>query len=130
MVLAGLALGVFVFASWPDSTTRTQRLPYGESSPKTPPERISGQRAVEATVPAAATPSAADESPAKAAPADEETGRVLAAVDADPSTAWGPAPLKSPLELAPGYTQEAPETLGAEPLPGTALTPGPPPVAR
>lgn len=36
MILAGFALGVYVLASWPDTSTRLVRLPYGESMPKTP----------------------------------------------------------------------------------------------
>jgi hypothetical protein len=36
MVLAGIALGAYVFAAWPDTSTRLVRLPYGESMPKTP----------------------------------------------------------------------------------------------
>ncbi len=36
MLLAGFALGAYVFASWPDTSTRIVRLPYGEAMPKTP----------------------------------------------------------------------------------------------
>jgi hypothetical protein len=41
----------------------------------------------------------------------------------------GPAPVASEAELEPGYVEESPEELGAEPLPGAELTPEPPPVA-
>lgn len=36
MILAGVALGAYVFAVWPDTTPRLVRLPYGEAMPKTP----------------------------------------------------------------------------------------------
>ena len=45
MILAGLALGAFVLASWPDTSTHVVRLPYGEAMPKTPTERPSQVRA-------------------------------------------------------------------------------------
>jgi hypothetical protein len=128
-ILAGLALGGFVILSWPDPTTRTVRLPYGESSPKTPREVVSAKRAAVVKPQAAAAP-AAEAILEKAAPATEaEPGRVLAAVERDPSFA-GPDPVPSQLELEPGYVRETPEALGAEPLPGAELTPAPPPVAR
>jgi hypothetical protein len=41
----------------------------------------------------------------------------------------GPPPVASEAELEPGYVEESPEELGAEPLPGAELTPLPPPVA-
>ena len=36
MLLSGLALGAYVFAAWPDTTTQPTRLPYGEAMPKAP----------------------------------------------------------------------------------------------
>lgn len=36
MILAGFALGGYVLVSWPDTSSRIVRLPYGESMPKTP----------------------------------------------------------------------------------------------
>ena len=36
MILAGLALGAYVVAAWPDTSSHVVRLPYGESMPKTP----------------------------------------------------------------------------------------------
>ena len=36
MLLSGLALGVYVLAAWPDTTTHLARLPYGEAMPKAP----------------------------------------------------------------------------------------------
>ena len=36
IILAGLALGGYVLAAWPDTTPRLVRLPYGEAMPKTP----------------------------------------------------------------------------------------------
>ena len=130
MVLAGLALGGLVLISWPDATTRTVRLPYGESSPKTPREVAPAKRAAGVKPRAAAAATAQQAAPEESAPpAEGEPGRVLAAVERDPSFA-GPDPVPSQLELEPGYAQEAPERLGAEPLPGAELTPEPPPVAR
>ena len=124
-ILAGLALLAIVALAWPEPTTRIVRLPYGESLPKTPP------RAVEAVRPARATGSVesgrttAGGKPSAPAPAVENTGRVLAAVE--PATsARGPAPVPSALELEPGYVQESPEQLGAQPLPGTVVTQAPP----
>ena len=131
MVLAGLALGGLVVLSWPDPATRAVRLPYGESSPKTPAApQLAGQAVnSETPVPAASPVSAAKAPRGKAAPVAKEPGRVLAAVAVDPAFA-GPDPVPSQLELEPGYVQQRPEALGAEPLPGAELTPEPPPVAR
>jgi hypothetical protein len=41
----------------------------------------------------------------------------------------GPPPVPSEAELQPDYVAESPEELGAEPLPGAAVTPEPPPAA-
>ena len=131
MVLAGLALGGLVFISWPDSTNRTVRLPYGESAPKTPSALKAAERGVASETPASAASvaSAAKAPRGTSAPVAQEPGRVLAAVAVDPAFA-GPDPVRSQLELDPGYEQQRPEALGAEPLPGAELTPEPPPVAR
>ena len=131
-ILVGVALGAFVLLSWPDPTTRTVRLPYGESAPKTPRTIEASKPTVviqpEATLPPSAVEGAAP--PEAAEPvAEEEPGRVLAAVERDPSSV-GPDPLPSDLELEPGYVRESPEKLGAEPLPGAELTPAQQPVAR
>jgi hypothetical protein len=49
MILAGFALGGYVLASWPDTSSRIVRLPYGESMPKTPhPQQVRTTAAVEA----------------------------------------------------------------------------------
>ena len=133
-VLAGVAIGAFVILSWPDPTTRTVRLPYGESAPKTP-RTVEGAEATaviqpEATLPPPAVETAPPQASAPpAAAGEEEPGRVLAAVERDPSFV-GPDPVPSDLELSPGYVPESPERLGAEPLPGAELTPGQQPVAR
>jgi hypothetical protein len=37
MIVAGLALGGYVYAAWPDTSPQVVRLPYGEVMPKTPP---------------------------------------------------------------------------------------------
>lgn len=47
-----------------------------------------------------------------------------------PPAAVDPLPVRSELETSVGYEQETPEELGAAPLPGAVLTPGPPPVVR
>ena len=131
-ILAGVALGAFVFLSWPEPTTTTVRLPYGESAPKTPRTiEVAKATAViqpEATLPPPVVDSAAPQETAVPA-ADEERGRVLASVERDP-TFVGPDPVPSDFELSPGYVRESPEGLGAEPLPGAELTPGQQPVAR
>ena len=132
MVLAGLALGGLVVLSWPEQATHVVRLPYGESSPKTP-EGVRAQRVIDATAPAGGVPAASAagsaEGSEEGAPVAEEAGRALAAVEPG-TTPRGPGPVRSQLELEPGYVQESPEALGAEPLPGAVVTPGPPPVAR
>jgi hypothetical protein len=53
---------------------------------------------------------------------------VLASVEPDSADA-GPPEVPSEAELEADYVQEAPEELGADPLPGAELTPEPPPVA-
>ena len=132
-ILAGVALGAFVLLSWPDPTTRTVRLPYGESGPKTPRTAEVPKATIviqpEATLPPPAVEAAAPPEAAAPSAAEEEPGRVLAAVERDPSFV-GPDPLPSDLELEPGYVRESPEKLGAEPLPGAELTPAQQPVAR
>lgn len=130
MVLAGLALGSFVVLSWPDTPTRNARLPYGESAPKTPPAIAATERMVGATPPAGAAPSLANAASQAPAPRTEAPDRVLAAVAPASSPPRGPRPITSQLERQRGYVQESPEALGAEPLPGTVLTPEAPPVAR
>jgi len=104
MVLSGLALAAFVWISWPESSFRLVRLPYGESMPKSSPvspERQQPVRTVAAVAPA---------SQPEVVPAPE-----LAAAEPEPLTE-GPAPVGSDLE-EDGYA-ESPESLGAEPLPG------------
>lgn len=105
MILSGIALGAYVLASWPDTTPRLIRLPYGESMPKTP--RVVPERTV----------------------------RVLQAVPAAPEVAVAPVPApkavkparKAPIEDEI-VSEESPYDLGAEPLPGTvpAITESPP----
>ncbi|MGH3071133.1 MAG: hypothetical protein ACRDNB_02540 [Gaiellaceae bacterium] len=129
VILAGLALGGFVFLSWPDSTTRVVRLPYGESLPKTPHEAAVAPPQSVGTRTTAAAPAVAAQPPPGTAAAADEGSRVLAVVEPDRAFAAGPAPFPSLLELDPNYVQEPPEELGAEPLPGAKLTPEPPPVA-
>ena len=105
MILAGACLGAFVFASWPEPTTRVTRLPYGESGPKTP--RV----AVERQVPVRRVVATADVVPAKPEPVVEEetVERELA----------GPPPVAAESESeSAGYRAETPEELGAKPLPG------------
>ena len=130
LVLAGLALGAVVLASWPEPTTRLVRLPYGESAPKTP-QVVRAQPVVgAASADAAAAPVDAVTPDVSMRAEGEDAARVLAAVEPDPSRAAGPRPIRSQLELQPGYVRESPEALGAEPLPGAVLTPPAPPVAR
>jgi hypothetical protein len=123
-ILAGLALLGIVAVSWPESTTRIVRLPYGESQPKTPPVAAPAARPDRVTAAAAGGRATGRSEPAAPAPA-EDVGRVLAAVE-PAGSGRGPAPVPSQLELAPGYVRESPEQLGAKPLPGTVLTPAPP----
>lgn len=128
-IAAGCAIGAYVLVAWPEPTTRTVRLPYGEALPKTPREAARPARS-EVLRPARAA--AAESGPLQEPPApleEEEPSRVLAGVEPDQSFA-GPAPFPSRLERDPNYAQEPPEQLGAEPLPGAVLTPAPQPVAR
>jgi hypothetical protein len=134
MILAGLALGASVWAAWPESTTRVVRLPYGEALPKTPRETVRVETARPAKRVAATAPVVRQTQPVVVAKpeaeAEEEEGRVLAVVEPEqPSRSRGPAPVPSELELEPGYEQESPEELGAEPLPGAVVTQPPPPAA-
>jgi hypothetical protein len=141
MILAGLALGAAVWATWPEPSTRIVRLPYGEASPKTPREAVEPRPAARA--PSVVAPTA--ESPREVAEIveTEEPGRVLAAVEPEaeadvepeatraPAAVWaGPDPIPSEWELRGDYEQEPPEELGAEPLPGVDLTLLPPPASR
>ncbi|HSO00917.1 MAG TPA: hypothetical protein VLS46_00205 [Gaiellaceae bacterium] len=112
MVLSGLALAAFVMISWPESSVRLVRLPYGESMPKSSlaaPERqqpVQPVRTVAAVAPASQPEVAAEPELAAAEPG---------------SLTQGPAPVGSDLE-DDGYF-ESPESLGAEPLPGFGGTP-------
>lgn len=101
MILAGMALGAYVLTSWPDTSTRLIRLPYGESMPKT--ARV-----------AAKAPAVKVARPAPAAPKAELTV-------AEPA----PEPVRAPAAVAPAneapvdvVSEETPTELGAEPLPG------------
>ena len=116
MIAAGVGLGAVVVAAWPDPTVRVMRLPYGEAQPKAP------LVSVDATTSSGTESSATApwEPPVAAAEGEEDVERVLAGVDAAPSS--GPAPVPSQAEREPGYVQESPEELGAEPLPGADLT--------
>ena len=49
---------------------------------------------------------------------------------ATPPAVFGPAPVRSELEQSANYEQEAPEELGARPLPGAEVTPERQPVVR
>lgn len=122
MIAAGVGLGAIVVAAWPEPTVRVVRLPYGEAQPKTP------LAAVDATSATAGSSSLRRPWEPPVVPLEEDApGRVLAAIEPEPTS--GPAPVPSELELEPGYVQESPEELGADPLPGADLT-QPPPVAR
>ena len=128
MILAGAALGLFVFLSWPEPTFRLVRLPYGESMPKTPAasvERPQPARTVKAA-PAPPAPAPAVVSAPAAAP-EPEAERELAAVEpevaepakAEPEIAEPAAEPDGPVPAAEddGYVESA-EELGARPLPG------------
>ena len=104
MVLGGVVLGTFVWASWPEPTVRIVRLPYGEAMPKT--VRAAAERQQQTRTVAAVTP------PAVPAAAPE---RELVAAEPEPLDR-GPAAVRSELE-DDGYAESA-EQLGAEPLPG------------
>lgn len=117
MILAGLALGAFVFAAWPEPTFRVIRLPYGEAMPKTPLADAPPAAAKETAAPAAsqiaplAVPESAPDPIALVEPAAAEKEP-----EEERTPFAGPAPVRSELEEA-GYTESA-EELGAEPLPG------------
>ena len=55
MILAGLALGGYTVAAWPDTTPHVVRLPYGEAMPKTAPAK---SHAVRVTASVATDPEA------------------------------------------------------------------------
>jgi hypothetical protein len=127
MILAGLALAAAVLAAWPEPTTRIVRLPYGESLPKTP--ALAQAARPEAPARAVSAPPSGPSTVLEAAEPEAEPARVLAAVEPAPEEWAGPAPVQSETELDEDYVQESPEQLGADPLPGSELTPPPPPVA-
>ena len=104
MILAGSCLGAFVFAAWPEPTTRLTRLPYGESRPKTPMAAVERQAPVERVVASVGVVAAPQPEPA---PAPETAERELA----------GPPPVPSE-SRDDGYRPETAEELGAKPLPG------------
>lgn len=112
MILAGLALGAFVFATWPEPTFRVIRLPYGEAMPKTPladaaPAKETAAPASSPIAPLAVPEIAPDPiALVESEPVEEERER-------EPDA--GPEPVRSELEDA-GHTESA-EELGAEPLP-------------
>ena len=129
MILAGLLLAAFVWAAWPEPAGRSVRVPDPEQVPKTAPVVAA---AADRPARAAAKPQNVPQTapPASTAPVvEEETVRVLAAVEPERAAGFGPAPVPSELELAGDYLQELPEELGAKPLPGVVVTPAPPPVA-
>lgn len=102
-ILAGLGLGAYVLAAWPEPELRLIRLPYGESMPKTPRAEVKRAALVERVTSAAAA--VKRQRPQLAA--DEPATRELA----------GPPPVASKLEVG-SYRQETAEELGAKPLPG------------
>jgi hypothetical protein len=129
MVLAGLGLGLAVLAAWPEATTRTVRLPYGEAQPKTPRQPLVAAPAKTAGGPeAGVAPRDVTQASEPTVLEPEEADRVLAGVDPEPDA--GPAPVPSEFELSGAYEQESPEELGAKPLPGVEpavdVTPPPP----
>lgn len=104
MILSGVALGFFVFTSWPDTSPQAIRLPYGEVMPKTP-------RAV---------------APAKnvkvvAAPATPEAEPTVAEPEPEPASALEPerAPASTPPAEEAAIPAESAYELGAQPLPGS-----------
>lgn len=118
MVAGGAALGVYVWAAWPEADTRVVRLPYGEALPK--------QVLVATAVPRARQP-VADLGEVAGAVADAELPepepvRVVAAADpvSEPTRVYlGPQPVGSAGD--DGYVENA-EELGAEPLPGEGVS--------
>jgi hypothetical protein len=56
MTLAGLALGAYVLAAWPDNGSQLVRLPYGEAMPKTPGSPQTVRRIASATTASYAAP--------------------------------------------------------------------------
>jgi hypothetical protein len=103
MILAGSCLGAFVFAAWPEPTTRLTRLPHGESSPKTPIVAVQRHAPTQRVVASVGVVT----SPQQRAPDEENVERELA----------GPPPVAADSESG-GYRLETPEELGAKPLPG------------
>jgi hypothetical protein len=125
-ILAGLGLGAYVVASWPEPTTRLIRLPYGESMPKTP--GVAAQRRAPAAKVVASAAGAVTPPPARLVEEEEEEQEEEGTQERELA---GPPPVASELERD-GYRQETPEELGATPLPGmhpsaTQRAPTPPP---
>jgi hypothetical protein len=103
-VLAGIGLGAYVLAAWPEPTYQVIRLPYGESMPKAPSIALKRQASAKRVV-ASVTVVVTTPRPQSAAGKGEQ--RELA----------GPPPVASSSETD-GYRPETPEELGAKPLPG------------
>jgi hypothetical protein len=111
MVLSGVALGAFVWVSWPEPSLRLVRLPYGEAMPKSvraAPERQEPVRTVAAVTPPAAPAAAVEAAEPELAAAEPQR------LDA------GPPPVRS--EIEDDYAESA-EALGASPLPGFGHAP-------
>jgi hypothetical protein len=111
-ILAGLGLGAYVLVAWPEPTFQLIRLPYGESTPKTPSvavERRAPAERVVASVARVVTPPRAQ----------------LVAGTGQKRELAGPPPVASGIERD-GYRPETAEELGAKPLPG--MYPGAPKV--
>jgi hypothetical protein len=105
-ILAGIGLGAYVLASWPEPTFQVIRLPYGESMPKTP-RAVSEPQAPANRVVAAVSSVVAPRPQLAVDKGQKREKRELA----------GPPPVTSSSERD-GYRPETPEELGAKALPG------------
>lgn len=101
MILSGAALGFYVFTSWPDTSPRVTRLPYGEVMPKTPRAVAPAKQVVVVAASSSVTP---------------EPEPVVAQAAAAPEPNREPASTPPAQEAA--VPAESPYELGAQPLPG------------
>lgn len=99
MILSGAALGFYVFTSWPDTSPRVTRLPYGEVMPKTPPAVAPAKQVV--VVAASVTPEA-----------EPVVAQAVAQLEPERE------PVSTPPAEEAAVPAESPYELGAQPLPG------------
>ena len=143
MILSGIALGFYVFASWPDTSPQVIRLPYGEALPKTPRAAAPVEKAkvvaepaapdAELTVAEPAPMAVPERVPASPPPAEEAVAAESAyELGAEPLPGMGPAKPKPAEQKKAAATPPPAQAPAAEPTPAPAPEPAPeePPIVE